>query len=227
MDVYSGNGDTGEFGFRNGVWVNNNKVFRAKDSGGTLRNLAFISPSNVNFLSNNSYDTVVEAGTLLVLAAGGSGRWGVEANYLYPRADNAYSLGLGSYRPTVLYAVSGTINTSDAREKQQVRTLTEAEHRAAVQCKQLIRAFKWNDAVEKKGDGARIHFGVMAQDVKAAFDAEGLDADKYGLFCYDEWSAQEEVVDAETGFVMQPARAAGNRFGVRYEQLLAFIIAAL
>ena len=230
MEVYSGNGDTGEFGFQNGVWVNNNKAFRAKDSGGTLQNVAYISTGNVNFLANGNGDTVLSAGTLLVLAANGNGRWGVETNYLYPRADNAYSLGLGSYRPTVIYAVSGTINTSDAREKQQVRLLSDAERAAAVKCKSLIRAFKWNDAVEKKGDKARIHFGVMAQDVQRVFEEEKLDPWAYGLFCYDQWDKQQRVVETDQDgneIVVQEYRAAGNRYGVRYDQLLAFIISAL
>jgi hypothetical protein len=48
----------------------------------------------------------------------------------------------------------------------------------------------------------------MAQDVQAAFAAEGLDADKYGMFCSD------TVDDVTT-------------LGVRYEELLAFVIAAL
>jgi len=34
-----------------------------------------------------------------------------------PVTDNSISFGDGTHRPTVLYAVSGTINTSDAREK--------------------------------------------------------------------------------------------------------------
>jgi hypothetical protein len=227
MDVYSANGDSGQFGFHNGVWVNNNKTFGAKTSGGTIRNIAYISPSDVNFLSNGDADTVLNAGTLLVLAAAGNGRWGVEANYLYPRADNVYSLGLGSFRPSVIYAATGTINTSDEREKQQIRDLDATEKLVALRCKQIIKAYKWNEAVDKKGDGARIHFGVVAQEVQQAFADEGLDADKYGLFCYDEWEAKEEQVDEESGFVIQAAVAAGDRYGVRLDQLLAFIIAAI
>ena len=230
MDVYSGNGDTGQFGFRNGVWINNNKVYSAKDSGGTLQNIAYISTGNANFLANTNGDTVLNAGTLAVLATGGTGRWGVESTALYPRADNAYSLGLGSFRPTVIYAVSGTINTSDAREKQQVRTLSDAEHAVAVKCKGLVRAFKWNDAVEKKGAGARTHFGVMAQDVQRVFQEEGLDPSEYGLFCYDEWNEQAQTTDLDSEgneVVLQEYRPAGNRYGVRYDELLAFIIAAI
>lgn len=39
------------------------------------------------------------------------------AGALTPIADNTYALGGSGFRPTVLYAVSGTINTSDEREK--------------------------------------------------------------------------------------------------------------
>lgn len=143
-----------------------------------------------------------------------------------PGTDNSQALGDAGYRWSVVYAGTGTINTSDARAKQQVRDLSDAEVAVAARCKKLLKAFKFNDAVELKGDDARIHFGVMAQDVAAAFEAEGLDANDYALFCYDEWEASPEVID-EKGTVVVPAREAGNRYGIRYDQLLAFIIAAL
>jgi hypothetical protein len=130
----------------------------------------------------------------------------------------------------VIYAATGTINTSDAREKQQVRTLTYAERDVAVKCKNLIRAFKWNDAVDKKGAAARVHFGVIAQDIKDIFEADNLDPDEYALFCYDEWEEQPRIVDVDSEgneVVVQEYRAAGNRYGIRYDQLLAFIISAL
>ena len=52
--------------------------------------------------------------------------------------------------------------------------------------------FRFNDAVEKEGDGARWHFGVIAQRVKAAFEAEGLDPFAFGILCYDEWGERTE-----------------------------------
>jgi Pectate lyase superfamily protein/Chaperone of endosialidase len=143
-----------------------------------------------------------------------------------PTPDNSISLGLGSFRWSTVYAATGTINTSDLREKQQIRSLSDAEKAVAISLKGLIKAFKFNDAVEKKGDRARIHFGVIAQEVKSAFEAEGLVAEKYAVFCYDEWDAQEEVKDNK-GNVIQPAREAGNRYGVRYDELFAFIISQL
>jgi hypothetical protein len=62
--------------------------------------------------------------------------------------------------------------------------------------------------VEKKGDAARIHVGVYAQELSDAFASEGLDAADYGMFCYDELEST-------------------NVYGVRYEELLAFVISAL
>lgn len=173
------------------------------------------SGSNAYFGENLAY-AVVGGVNGVVFADGGTypgtGRFVADPNTFRPFADNAYALGTGLFRYTVVYATTGTINTSDATQKQQVRELNEAERRVAKTIKGLIRAFKWNDAVESKGDGARIHIGVMAQEVQAAFAAEGLDASKYGLFCQDTWTTLD---------------GSQTRFGVRYEELLAFVIAAL
>ena len=130
-----------------------------------------------------------------------------------PFIDNAYNLGTGVERWNTVYAAVGTINTSDATEKQQIETLTDAEKRVAQRIKSLVRTFKWNSAVELKGDAARTHVGVMAQDVQAAFAAEGLDANKYGLFCSDDIPNADGTVTA--------------RLGLRYDQLLTFALAAL
>lgn len=143
-----------------------------------------------------------------------------------PYRDNVASCGLAAARWTVVYAANGTINTSDAREKQQARPLSEIEKAVALKVKAGLKAFKWNDAVDKKGDKARWHFGVYAQEVADAFRSEGLDPDMYGLFCYDEWEAVPEEKD-ENGVVTQPARPAGNRYGIRYDELFAFILASI
>lgn len=156
--------------------------------------------------------------------------------------DNVMMLGSATTRFNTLFAGSGTINTSDEREKQQVRDLSDAEKRVAVKLKSQIKAFKFNDAVAEKGDNARIHFGVIAQEVKAAFESESLVAEDYAILCYDEWDAEyreiteeitvtndagEEVTETvETG-ERELIREAGNRYGVRYEELLAFIISTL
>ena len=126
-----------------------------------------------------------------------------------------------------MYAGTGTINTSDGRTKQDIQSISEAENRVAVALKKQIRSFRFKDAVIEKGDSARVHFGVIAQDVAAEFVKEGLDPNKYGLFCYDEWEEQQEIWDGVKGVLIQQYIPAGNRFGIRYEELLAFIISAI
>ena len=143
-----------------------------------------------------------------------------------PNTDNAQTLGSAPLRWSQVFAGNATINTSDAREKQQIAELTASEKVVAIHLKSMIRSFKFNDSVEAKGDAARIHFGVMAQDVKAAFEAEGLVAEKYSMLCYDEWPETPEERD-EDGNITQAFIAAGNRYGIRYEEFLAFIISAL
>ena len=103
-------------------------------------------------------------------------------------ADNLIDLGDSSTRFDDIYATNGTIQTSDRNEKQDIQALTDAEQRVATACKGLIRRFRWQDAVEEKGDDARYHFGVIAQDLQDAFEAEGLDAGDYGMFISSTWT---------------------------------------
>ena len=128
--------------------------------------------------------------------------------------DNTLDIGTGSNRFDDIYATNGTIQTSDRNEKQDIEALSNAEQRVAVAAKGLMRKFRWRDAVEAKGDEARTHFGIIAQDLQAAFAAEGLDAGDYAMFISSTWT------DEETG-------EERTRMGVRYSELLAFIIAAI
>jgi len=129
-------------------------------------------------------------------------------------ADDTYDLGASGVRFDDVFATNGTIQTSDRNEKQDIEELSEAEQRVAVACKGLLRKFRWRSAVEEKGDDARIHFGIIAQDLQDAFTAEGLDAGRYGMFINSTWT------DEETG-------EERSRMGVRYSELLAFIISAI
>jgi hypothetical protein len=138
--------------------------------------------------------------------------------------DITTPLGAASKRWTEIFAQNGTINTSDKNEKQQIRNISDVEKTVAIKLKSLFKAYKWNDAVEKKGENARIHFGVIAQDIKETFESEGLDANKYGMLCYDEWDSTEEIKD-ENQEVIIPKNDSGSRYGVRYNELFSFILA--
>lgn len=108
---------------------------------------------------------------------------------LVPGTDNLVDLGDASKRFKEIFAGNATINTSDEREKEQIGEIPD-EWLDAWGDVQWSR-FKWKDAVAEKGDEARWHVGVIAQQVRDAFAARGLDAAEIGVLCYDEW--EEEI----------------------------------
>ena len=152
-----------------------------------------------------------------------------------PSTNNAYNLGNGALRWAQLYVASDAISTSDANEKQDVQPYPDAV--LDVWGDVQFRQFLFNDAVEKKGDAARIHAGVIAQQVVKAFSDKGLDASRYGLLCYDKWGDEYETVEVEDtpavldadGNEVTPAQThtekrlvtrAGSRYGIRYSEAL-------
>ena len=92
--------------------------------------------------------------------------------------------------------------------------------------KGFMRKFRWKDKVKEKGDNARIHFGIIAQDLEDAFKAEGLDASKYAMFCSDTWWELDGEIYKTKEEAPKDATEK-TRLGVRYSELLAFIISAL
>lgn len=195
---------------------------------------------------------------------------------LHPSPDNAMSLGTGTFRWTTVFASTGTINTSDAREKTWAGAPNEAALRAANRIIGELGFFQWSDAIAEKGeDGARIHFGVRAQEVVRIMIEEGLESEQrldfspgtfiaptdrpsfaHAFLCFDTWEDEfvPEMADVEvpieepsaligedgnpimrvrmskeprpTGRVIQTVHA-GNRFGLRIDQLTMFLLAAL
>ena len=174
--------------------------------------------------ASNTFQVIANAvsGTYNMLQLGASAlnqqtyylQWDAHNGGFYSLNDNTHDLGNPSNRWDDVYATNGTIQTSDRNEKQDIAELTDAEQRVAVAAKGLLRKFRWRDSVEAKGDEARTHFGIIAQDLQAAFAAEGLDAGDYAMFISSTWT------DEETG-------EERTRMGVRYSELLAFIIAAI
>jgi hypothetical protein len=187
--------------------------------------------------------------------AGASGQSGVlfNSNGTIPTnssgsvADNTYDLGQTSARWDDIHATNSTIQTSDQNEKQDIASLTDTEITAAKAISKLFKTFKWKDKVTSKGDNARTHSGVIAQEVQQAMTDAGLDATKYAFFCSDTWwETQTEVpaveADEENGIEAKDAYTRTDtydtadeapegatertRLGIRYPELLAFVGAA-
>ena len=143
----------------------------------------------------------------------------LSTNYtaFHPETNNKLKLGMGGYRWTEVYAINGSINTSDERKKQDISGFSD----------ELLDAwedvdfaqFKMRNAVAEKGEEARIHSGLVAQRIEEAFHAKGIDPARYGFFCHDSWDAADAVMEEE-GIFAQPAREAGDEYSLRYEEAL-------
>jgi hypothetical protein len=161
--------------------------------------------------------------------------------------DNELDLGGSSTRWDDIYATNGTIQTSDRNEKQQIASLTDAEMTAAKTISTLFKTFKWNSAVDEKGDAARTHTGVIAQEVEQAMTDAGLDAGDYAFFISTTWWETETEVpaveaDPENGVEAKDAYTRTDTYetqeeapegatertrkGIRYPELLSFVGAA-
>lgn len=131
-----------------------------------------------------------------------------------PLTSNASSLGYAAGVFKDLFIQNSPIVSSDERLKQQFRSQSEAEKLAALEIKASICLYKFNDAVDLKGDGARWHVGVKAQQVVSILESHDLNPFDYGFVCYDEWE------ESETG-------PAGSRYAIRYDELTMFILSAM
>jgi len=144
----------------------------------------------------------------------------------FPKTNGSHDIGKTGTRWNNLWS-AGTFNGSDVNLKEDIEELSEAEKRVAIACKSLVKKYKFKDAKAKKGDNARIHVGVIAQELKSAFEAEGLDAFKYSMVGEDTW--YEKIIEGEKVVKYEPTEGYTEvtQMSVNYTELLAFIISAL
>ena len=206
----------------------------------------------VKFAAQDAYGNYPEAGEIVVYGvtnapsrmvigysdAGMTFFSGFGAKYIQPAStttglasDNDVDFGSYNARWKIGRFASGTTTLSDRNEKRDIEELNEAELRVATTCKGLLRKYRMIEAYETKGDDARIHFGIIAQDLEDAFTAEGLDAHRYAMFMEDTWyDIGDGVAYPSLDDISEEDRENAvekTKLGVRYEQVLAFIIAAI
>jgi hypothetical protein len=123
-------------------------------------------------------------------------------------ANNTHDIGNGSVRWREIFATNGTINTSDARLKTTPRALADAERAAALEIKASIGLWQWLDAIEKKGDAARLHTGPTVQKCIEILESHGLDPFRYSFICHDAWEKEvreRPAIEARAATEAQPA----------------------
>lgn len=147
------------------------------DTTGTIRPMMYI----------NSANEMVHGASL---AHRFIGSISVFDHSIRPGADNTYDYGSASFRGRTAYFGTGSINTSDERHKPIRENISDDLLDAWGEVS-WATMFKFDDAIAEKGaDGARWHFGLIAQHVRDVLTKHGIDGFTLGLLCYDEWSDQ-------------------------------------
>ena len=201
----------------------NNRYVEMAFAGGTFygRFLNDAYSAAAYFLSVNGGQAAGVTSVTLSTAGGDALTCDASAN-VYSGADNTKTLGTASRRWSVVYAGTGTINTSDAREKTPINALTAPEIEAAKLLAREIGSFKFLSAIAEKSDAARTHIGMTVQRAMEIMAGQGLDPMAYAFICHDEWP--EEITPA-TDMEPERVRQAGDRYGFRADELLLFIAA--
>ena len=168
-----------------------------------------------------------------------------EAGAVSPGADNSSTLGTSSLRWSTVYAATGTINTSDIREKKDIaksmlgldfiNALVPVSYKWRVGSNSVVRTQEGHEQVilkeaykdEVSGieypaiienrpkfketivskPGTRTHYGLIAQDVKAALKSVGI--------------------SDFAGYIKENPSDPDSREGLRYDQFIPALIKAV
>ena len=191
----------------------NGVLFQKTTGGQTLFSIEATSNTPANFplvrsgtagnpvqLSAAGTDTDVD----ILIAPKGTGRVNISSN-LIPQATNAYTVGIAARAWAGGFTQTAFTVVSDERDKTAPLEITDAMLDAWSEVNFV--QFQYLDRVEEKGeDGARWHFGVIAQRAKEAFERHGLDVHRFGFFCFDEWDDQYTKVQTNEGVMVTKTR---------------------
>jgi len=154
------------------------------------------SSGRVGIATNNPQDTLDVAGSATLY-------------YVYPSTDNAYSCGLSTKRWSAVYAVNGTIQTSDERDKTEivesplgldfVKALKPVAYKFKVGKNEVAE-----DGTVTSIQGTRQHFGFLAQQVK------------------------QSIGDVDFGgWILTDTKDAESPQGLRYDEFISPLVKAI
>lgn len=111
----------------------------------------------------------------------------------------------------------------DQRLKQQISNIDDKLLDAWEDVE--LSQFKYNDAVEEKGNTARLHTGYVVQQIDEACKSHNVDISEYGLYCHEEYSEETEEVEVEhedgtKTKEKKVIREASEHYSLRYTETL-------
>lgn len=139
--------------------------------------------------------------------------------------STTYSFGSSTAYPANIYSQNAVTVISDVHFKDNIKTISsdvEFQKLATAVKSVELSAWQLKTAIATKGaDNARWHVGVIAQHVKDAIVAAGLDWTKYGLITYEEVSQTAEMTSS--GYVPVLAEGETSALPVTTEGIIEII----
>ena len=190
-------------------------------SGGAVMDGDYLSPNvdDGGFSIRGGANTGAQ---IWVLGANLTGQEG----FIYLIPYDSVQKKIMALRPDGTWTWDGTACqiTSDQRLKQQI---TEIDDKLldAWEDVDLVQ-FKYNDAVDEKGDKARLHTGYVVQQIDNACKEHGVDVSAYGLYCHEEYPEETEEVEVEQADGTKTKerkviREASEHYSLRYTEVYA------
>lgn len=204
--------------FQNGVVDLNGPSSIALRASGLVGDSGYLRVNSTDAVSQNVRLTI-EGLTDSSLTLEGRGTGNIIVNKsIRGSAANALQCGTAAFPWSTGFTQTAFTVTSDENYKSSPEPITDAMLDAAAEVEWCM--FQYLDRIDAKGaDGARWHFGAMAQRFVEAFERHGLDPYRFAFICYDEWAGSPELI-GEDGEVISPAVDAGSRYGIRYDQAI-------
>lgn len=135
----------------------------------------------------------------------------IQGGTIRPGGNGHQNLGNGAHRWATIYAVTGSINTSDKNEKKDIQELDEQYS------KDIIMGLKPVSYKFIANDSNRTHNGFIAQDIEESLTSMGLTTQDFAAVC--KW----QKVYCEDGVNDTPIEGEYS-YGLRYEELIAPLV---
>ena len=173
-------------------------LYDSVENAGTATNRkGWLGYNNTNVTDGAGGGIDLKSSSTIRMYGGGTSSFiGVLGDRLKASANDTYYLGDSSNKWKSVYAVNGTIQTSDKNLKTDIQEIDQ----------KYIDLFDRLTPVSFRfTDGDRVHIGFISQDVKAAMDDVGISDTEFAAFCrdvkieYDEKTGKETAVVDDSG----------------------------
>ena len=179
-------------------------------NGDLVANKEFICASRITVTGTN-YPHFYASDPTCTIGKDASNQLCIQGGTIRPGGNGHQNLGNGTHRWATIYAVTGSINTSDKNEKKDIQQLDEQYS------KDIIMGLKPVSYKFIKNDSNRTHNGFIAQDIEELLANLGLTTQDFAAVC--KW----QKVHCEDGVNETPIEGEYS-YGLRYEELIAPLV---